>query len=385
MSKFDDFKAYLRSLEHEFSIIGLSETWLNSSNVNDFPLSNYNSIGVVRKNKQGGGVSLYIKKSYQFRERFDLATNDNDVIESQVIELTAKPKNILIGIINRPPNGKLEEFKECLSNLLQTLDLGNKKCFLMVNFNLDLLKSDENEHIKDFTNTMFSSAFYPLISRPTRISNTSATLIDNIFVKKIEESYKCGILFTYPISDHLPVFLTTSNSHRSKHCNAVNIKQRLINDKTINCLCQDLKHQDWKEVYSLDDVQYAYDHFYSNLYRLFGKNIPLVKPKSKLYDHGQKVPWITKGIRKSRRTKNVLYKKFIKKPTKENESIYKTYRNKFNKVKNVAKKNYYNKEFNEHKGNLRYLWKLINEVINKGKSKPELQDCFVENETLKCL
>ena len=62
------------------------------------------------------------------------------MIESQVIELTAKPKNILIGIIYRPPNGRLEEFKECLSNLLQTLDLENKKCFLMGDFNLDLLK-----------------------------------------------------------------------------------------------------------------------------------------------------------------------------------------------------------------------------------------------------
>ena len=98
----------------------------------------------------------------------------------------------------------------------------------MGDFNLDLLKIDENQHIKDFTNIMFSTAFYPLISRPTRISNTSATLIDNIFVNKIEESYKCGILFT-DLSDHLPVFLTTSNSNRPKHCNAVNIKQRFIN------------------------------------------------------------------------------------------------------------------------------------------------------------
>ena len=73
---------------------------------------------------------------------------------------------------------KVEEFKEGLSGLLQTLDLENKKCFLMGDFNLDLLKIEENRHIKDFTNIMFSSAFYPLISRPTRISNTSATLID---------------------------------------------------------------------------------------------------------------------------------------------------------------------------------------------------------------
>ena len=47
--------------------------------------------------------------------------------------------------------------------------------------------------------------------------------------------------------------------------------------KTINRLCQDFEHQDWNEVYSFDDVQNAYDHFYTNLYRLFDKNIPLVK------------------------------------------------------------------------------------------------------------
>ena len=178
------------------------------------------------------------------------------------------------------------------------------------------------------------------------------------------------------------MFLTTSNSHRLKQCNAVTIKQRLINEKTINRLCQDLEHQDWNEVYSFDDVQNAYDHFYTILYRLFDKNILLVKPRRNLHNRGQKALWITKGILKSRKTKNILYKKFIKKPTKENESIYKAYRNKFNKVKNAAKKCYYNKEFNEHKGNLRYQWKLINEVINKNKLKPELQDCFVQNETL---
>lgn len=180
MNKFDDFQAYLDSLEHDFSVIGLSETWLNCRNINEFPLVNYHNTGMVRTNKQGGGVSLYINKSYQFRERVDLAVNIEDVIESQFIELTTKPNNIIIGIIYRPPNDKLDEFKECLAEILQKLDLQNKKCFLMGDFNLDLLKIDGNHHIKDFTNMMFSSTFYPLISRPTRITNSSATLIDNI-------------------------------------------------------------------------------------------------------------------------------------------------------------------------------------------------------------
>ena len=85
-NKLDDFNAYLDSLAHEFSVIGLSETWLNCSNLNDFPLPNYHNIGMVRTNKQGGGVGLYINKSYQFRERADLAVNTEEVIESQFIE-----------------------------------------------------------------------------------------------------------------------------------------------------------------------------------------------------------------------------------------------------------------------------------------------------------
>ena len=33
-NKFDDFTEYLRSLDHKFSIIGLSETWLNDTTKN---------------------------------------------------------------------------------------------------------------------------------------------------------------------------------------------------------------------------------------------------------------------------------------------------------------------------------------------------------------
>ena len=87
MNKFDDFKAYLNSLEHDFSLIGLPETWLNSCNENNFPLPNYSTTAIVRKNKQGGGVCLYINKSLQFREPHDLPLNITDVIESQVIEI----------------------------------------------------------------------------------------------------------------------------------------------------------------------------------------------------------------------------------------------------------------------------------------------------------
>ena len=250
----------------------------------------------------------------------------------------------------------------------------------MGDFNLDLLKLDENQYIKDFINQMFSSTFYPLISKPTRITNSSATLIDNIFVNNLDECHKCGILFT-DLSDHLPVFKITSSIKKvnDTHCE---IKHRVMNKKTIHRLRQDLEIEDWSDVYDKTDPQEAYNNFYNKLFKLYEINIPLKKSKNKNNATNQKIPWVTKGILKSRKTKNKLYKKFIKNPNEKNESIYKTYRNKFNKIKNAAKKYYYSKEFNEHKGNLRYLWKLIKEVINKNKVKMELPDNFKQNETL---
>ena len=77
-----------------------------------------------------------------------------------------------MGVIYRPPNDKTEQFKQSLSETLQTIDLQKKKCYIMVimgDFNVDLMKVEENRHSNYVLNCMFSSSFYPLISKPTRI------------------------------------------------------------------------------------------------------------------------------------------------------------------------------------------------------------------------
>ena len=347
--------------------------------MNDFQLPYYQNIGKIRANKHRGGVGLYVNCSYEFRERADLAVNLDDVIETQFIELITKPKNTLVGIIYRPPNSKLEQFKECLAEILQKVDRQNKKCYLIGDFNLDLFKANENQFINGFINQMFSSTFYPLISKPTRITNSSATLIDNIFVNNLDECHKCGILFT-DLSDHLPVFQITTSPKEVNHKSGVNTNYRLINKTTVDRLCQDLITEDWNDLYNNTDTQDAYNYFYNKLFSLYDKNIPLKSTKRNT--NSRDVPWVTKGILKSRKTKNKLYKKFIKNPNERNESIYKTYRNKFNKIEKAAKKHYYNNKFNEHKGNLKYSWKLIKEILNKNKFKMELPDNFKEDDIL---
>ena len=60
---FDNFHTLLSSLEFNFSIMAVSETWFNSNtNINSYNIDNYSLVHICRSNKVGGGVALYVKK-----------------------------------------------------------------------------------------------------------------------------------------------------------------------------------------------------------------------------------------------------------------------------------------------------------------------------------
>ena len=93
----------------------------------------------------------------------------------------------------------------------------------MSDFNLDLL----NDCSSDFKDIMHAISLYPLITRPTRITTHSSTVIDNIFTSLIKEDPIAGIIIA-DISDHLPTFdLYRLGEHR-KHTSFLYINGKLI-------------------------------------------------------------------------------------------------------------------------------------------------------------
>ena len=85
----------------------------------------------------------------------------------------------------------------------------------MGDFNLDLLNTDLHSATNEFINALFSHFLYPLISRPTRLTSYSATLIDNIFTNNISASGDNGLIIN-DLSDHLPIFtLCYTDAHSS--------------------------------------------------------------------------------------------------------------------------------------------------------------------------
>ena len=58
----------METLEHRFSVIGLTETWLRPSNIDAYGIDGYNHVGITRSNQHGGGVSLFICNEMLFSE-----------------------------------------------------------------------------------------------------------------------------------------------------------------------------------------------------------------------------------------------------------------------------------------------------------------------------
>ena len=74
-------------------------------------------------------------------------------------------------------------------------------------------------------------------------------------------------------------------------------------------------------------------------------------------------PWITKGLLKSVKHKNKLYKIMLKENTPENAQLYKKYRKKLTRIKELAKKNYYEELVGKNSHDSDLLWKTKNDFV----------------------
>ena len=75
----------------------------------------------------------------------------------------------------------------------------------MSDFKINIFNSRSHQSTNECINLMFSNSMFPLISKPARITSSTATPIDNIFTNNPEQSMSSDILYT-DLSDHLPIF-----------------------------------------------------------------------------------------------------------------------------------------------------------------------------------
>ena len=361
---FDKFHLFSNRLNYDHSIIGLSETWLKETSPSSlFSMDGFNLITKNRTSKKGGGVGFYVTNNldYTLLEEYSLMT---ETFESIFIEIkTRNNGNIIVGELYRPPNANPVEFVELLHDLLSNNYFTNKTCFVMGDFNINLLNCNDNPLCQDFLNLMLSKSFIPLTRKPTRITDVASTLIDNIFVNNAFCDISSGIIVS-DLSDHFPIYASISGfviGNKSRQ--TVNPSIRVMSESNLNRLRERLGSVDWSSVYNQRNIDSSFDIFLDILTTNYNSTIPLQKPNRSNYKKVPRQPWITQSLLGSINRKNNLFHKYRKDPSTSNKSRYMRYRNILTSSIRLAKQSYFSRQFCKYKYDVKSTWKVINEAL----------------------
>ncbi len=215
-----------------------------------------------------------------------------------------------------------------------------------------------------FIDQLFSLGLYPLIERPSRITTSSATLIDNIFTNQ-SNCDTCNSLLINDISDHLPVF-SISKPKLERKCTNKLLNVRMTNQENISSFKQQLAKQTWEDVYKAEHVHEAYDMFMKKIVNLYNVTCPVKKVKVR--ECNKYKPWITTGLKNACKKKNQLYLKFLRTRNDETDTRYKTYKNKLTSILRRCERDYYSNLLEVQIGNIKETWKILNGIIKKHKT-----------------
>ena len=200
----------------------------------------------------------------------------------------------------------------------------------------------------NFLDIMYSYSMFPLITKPTKVTKDTATLIDHIFTNNFESDTKHvqGILCT-SISDHYAVFHITGNGSKSSLCDQEPPLGRNMCHANIVKFREAMSTIDWREILSMSDAQVAYSSFHRILSEKYNNCFPIRKISKRYFDNK---PWLTAALKESIKTKNKLYANRYK-GTDYNERCerYKAYRNKLNHLLRSAERKHYQDLLNEHR------------------------------------
>jgi hypothetical protein len=147
--------------------------------------------------------------------------------------------------------------------------------------------------------------------KPTRITDHSATLRDNIYFNSVDHQTISGNLVCN-ITDHLPNFLiidqlrnnTKNRRYKRNHSN--------INSDKFIADAQSLR---WEEVFPDEsDINDLFSSFHNKISEVIDRHVPL-KRLSKREARFKTKPWITNGLKICIAMKNKLYKYYLNRET----------------------------------------------------------------------
>ena len=207
--KLDQVKLML--MQANIDLMYITETWLNDNISNhELAIQGYKLVRKDRSTKRGGGIIAYIRNDIDYEEIDDTQAGETQgpQIETLWIKMNFKhTRTILLCIMYNPPNCSI---KNALSELeLQTKQyrpVTDHEIYMLGDINVNMLQKNTAE-FKKTQWFCFNNGLEQIITEPTRITQTSTTLIDIIFTNVKNRISQYGNVETNA-SDHNGIYLT---------------------------------------------------------------------------------------------------------------------------------------------------------------------------------
>lgn len=253
-----------------FYVITLTETWLDeNSSISDYALPGYHPpIIQNREDRSGGGVLIYLRQDFKsFKQCNNLCFSDNHN-NFLTIEASKNNKTYCISACYRSPSSDNTAFFMKFEKVV--VNLKTKNSVITGDFNVNLLNVNYHEPIENFYNFLISNSFKPVITKPTRITDNSCTLIDHIWINDLTNDPILSKIMICDITDHLPVMYIKCNTTRS--LGYTTIKYRPLTENNINCFknklleVNDLLTQKVSNNNNIDTCAQDYFNEFSKLY-----------------------------------------------------------------------------------------------------------------------
>ena len=192
-------------------------------------------------------------------------------IKQKYVNLT---KDLVLGACYRPPNANVQNFIDKMEQIIDYF--GAKSYFLYIagDFNLDLLKPSSKFMIQMFLDLMVSSALLPLITKPTRCTPTSVTLIDNIFTNNFGNAHDSYMIIC-DISDPFPSITSIETHTNIKINDYMYYITRCLSKRNFNKFTGQCSTENWNAVLNYNDTQLAYSAMDAIIQRNYTEFFPL--------------------------------------------------------------------------------------------------------------
>ena len=205
--------------------------------------------------------------------------------------------------------------------------------------NLDFLKMASHKGTETFVTSLLNHSMFPCITRPTQITNSTTTLIDNIIVNQSSYIKQKSCVLLSDISDHLPTLIIIDDIWVGK-CEPKRVVSGVITCCKLSALKSDLESNDWLKILTDMDVNSAYGRLMEVLSSKMDEHIAIVE-KTISAKQFLREPWLTKGLQKCCKCQTKLYELSLKSGNTVDLEKYKSYRSLLQKIKCNCKKDYY--------------------------------------------